>query len=62
VVIKIKFSILNDTLFISTEKKFKLGHEITYSKYDKLTNSQFSDKKLKQSRNSDTYHEHLIKK
>lgn len=61
VIIKIKFSIFNDILFISTEK-IKLECEFLYSKYEKLSNSQSSGKNLKQGINSDTYHKHFIKK
>lgn len=45
VIINIKFSIFNDTLFLSTEK-IKLECEFLYSKYGKLSDSQFSAKKI----------------
>lgn len=45
VITNIKFSTFNDTLFLSTEKKIKLECEFLYSKYGKLSDSQFSAKK-----------------
>lgn len=47
--------------FYQQKKKIKLECEFLYSKYGKLSDSQFSaKKKIKQERNTDTYHKHFI--